>query len=176
MKKLLIVGGSNGVGLSLAKLAVENGYFAVIADICEPDPVAGLNETNSEWVPCNLLEFNADLFQQLSGDKDICGLMITAGIGRVSAFEDLHFAEIKKTLDINTVSALEIISIFYKRISGAEKFMCGVMCSIAGLVSSPLFSVYAASKEGNCQQDTQCFTGFPQGYQIQRRRKLNGRA
>jgi glycerol-3-phosphate cytidylyltransferase-like family protein len=72
--------------------------------------------------------------------------MITAGFGRVADFEFFHTAEIRNMLTVNTVSTIQIIRIFYDRIKSDKTFYCGVMGSISGLISSPMTSVYAASK------------------------------
>ncbi|MBR4880340.1 MAG: SDR family NAD(P)-dependent oxidoreductase [Clostridia bacterium] len=77
--------------------------------------------------------------------------MITAGFGRVCDFEYLHPAEIDNLFKVNSAAAIKIISAFYDRIKANEPFYCGVMGSIAGLVSSPMFSVYAATKAALCR-------------------------
>ena len=68
------------------------------------------------------------------------------GIGRIAEFECLHPVEIEKLIKINTTSAISIIRAFYHRIKSHDDFYCGVMVSIAGFMSSPFFSVYAATK------------------------------
>lgn len=62
--------------------------------------------------------------------------MLTAGFGRVAPFEALSITEIHNMMQINATSSIQILKYFYT----------GVMVFIAGIVSSPLFSVYAASK------------------------------
>jgi glycerol-3-phosphate cytidylyltransferase len=54
-------------------------------------------------------------------------------------------------MNVNAVAVLKIIRMFYQRIKSQDNFYCGVMGSIAGLVSSPMFSVYAASKAAVCR-------------------------
>lgn len=46
---------------------------------------------------------------------------------------------------------MRIIQQFYERIKGSRPFFSGIVGSIAGLVSSPLFSVYAATKAAICR-------------------------
>lgn len=77
--------------------------------------------------------------------------MITAGFGRVCGFEFIHFAEIQNMMQVNSVAVMKIIRFFYERIKSTKTFYCGVMGSIAGIVSSPMFSVYAASKASLCR-------------------------
>ena len=99
----------------------------------------------------NLFDLDESMIQRLAEDQSVELLMITAGIGRVASFEYLHPAEIQKLMQINSVSAMKIIRAFYGRIKSNKDFYCGIMGSIAGLVSSPLFSVYAASKAAICR-------------------------
>ena len=150
--KAVIVGGSNGIGLAIGINLIKRGYFLEILDVIAPDE--GLFEGFSKdysYHYCNLLDFNTELFEELSKDDGIDFLMIATDIGRVSDFEYLHIAEIDKTLCINAVSAMKIIRVFYDRIKSNVSFYCGVMGAIAGIVSSPMFSVYAASKAAICR-------------------------
>lgn len=146
MKKAVVVGGSNGIGLAITKALMNKGYFVFILDKTEPDKNI-LNESlNFTYKHIDLLDFDIQLFENLRNDKKIDLLMITAGFGRVAKFEYLHIGEIKNIIEVNTISAIKIINIFYDRIKSHDTFYCGIMGSIAGMVSSPLFSVYAASK------------------------------
>lgn len=98
-----------------------------------------------------MLDLDEALIGQLKDDPKVTLLMITAGIGRVADFEYLHTAEIQKLMNINAVAVLKIVRLFYERIKSERRFYCGVMGSIAGLISSPMFSVYAASKAAVCR-------------------------
>ncbi len=150
MKKAVIVGGSNGIGLAIANDLIRRGYHACIVDMQEPEQNA-LQEQMYTYYPCNLLDFDEDLFTELAKQQDISLLMITAGFGRVASFENLHPAQIDNMLKVNTAAGIKIIRYFYERINSAEDFYCGFMGSIAGWCSSPLFSVYAASKAAMCR-------------------------
>lgn len=150
MKKAIVVGGSNGIGLVISQQLIKRGYHIIIVD--RESPKEGLFKQDTyTYFASNLLDFNSSLFQELAKDLDINLLMITAGIGRGCSFENLHLGEIRNLLTINLSSILQILSIFYSRIKNKTPFYCGVMGSIAGLISSPLFSVYAASKAGLCR-------------------------
>ncbi len=150
MKQAVIVGGSNGIGLAIARNFIQKGYHACILDRVEPASGV-LPEGAFSYYPCDMLELPEELFRGLSADPQVEALMITAGFGRVADFEYLHTAEIERMLTVNTVTGLKIVRLFYDRIKGEEPFFCGMMGSIAGLVSSPMFSVYAASKAAVCR-------------------------
>lgn len=149
-KKAVVVGGGNGIGLAIADNLIKQGYYVSIVDLHDPHD----NITKPEmydYYPCNLLYFDDLLFEKLANDEDVSCLVITAGIGRVADFEYLHYAEVKNLMNINATSLMEIIRIFYSRIKNTKPFYCAVMGSIAGLVSSPMFSAYAASKAAVCR-------------------------
>ena len=145
MKKALIIGGSNGIGLAIAHQLILKQYTLVVLDLVKPQ------DLECDFHYFNMLDMDEDLLVSLSQDRAISVLMITAGIGRVCGFEFLHPVEIEKLMTIDSVSTLKIFRFFYNRISSKEDFYTGVMGSIAGLVSSPLFSVYAAAKASICR-------------------------
>lgn len=151
MKKAVVVGGSNGIGLSVTKALIEKGYHPVILDKCPPDSSVGFVPESYTYHSCDLLDLDDTLITQLSDDETVELLMITAGFGRVADFEYLHPGEIQNMLQVNLVAGVRIIRLFYHRINNVRPFYCGMMGSIAGLVSSPMFSVYAASKAGICR-------------------------
>ena len=150
MKRAIVVGGSNGIGLAIAKKLIADGYFVHIFDRTEPQKDSA-DPAGYEYIPCNLLDFSTEIFTEYAKDSSVELLMITAGFGRVCDFEYLHPAEIDNLFKVNSAAAIKIISAFYDRIKANEPFYCGVMGSIAGLVSSPMFSVYAATKAALCR-------------------------
>lgn len=149
MKKAIVVGGSNGIGLSVVNELSNRGYNVIVVDICEPDK--NISIKNYEYISTNLYDFDENLFVELSKDLDVEALVITAGLGRIANFEDIHISEIQKIFEINTIAMLKILKIFYNRIINLTPFYCGVMGSIAGIISSPMFAVYAASKAAICR-------------------------
>ena len=144
-KKAIIVGGSNGIGLAIAKGLLSKGYFLTICDRCEPDSTI-LPEGAFLYHYCDLTDFDETLFRELAADPDAELLMITAGFGRVADFQAHHIAEIDRMMTVDATSTLKILRIFYDRILGQQPFYTGVMGSIAGWLSSPAASVYAAAK------------------------------
>ena len=151
MKKACIVGGSNGIGLAISLELIKKGYHVFIFDVSEPDRNFIKDLSSYTYVKYNLLDFYIEPFRELASDDELDLLMITAGIGRCSHFENLSLGEVNNILNINTVSAIKIIKIFYDRIKNEKKFYCGIMGSISGFINSPLFSVYSASKAAICR-------------------------
>lgn len=147
MKKAVVVGGSNGIGLAVGKNLIDRGYHLIVCDRTKPEKGI-LPSGLFHYYYCNLLDFDEELFGELSADADVDVLFITAGIGRVAVFQAHHIAEIEKMLTVNTVSTIKIFRIFYERIHSNKTFYSGVMGSISGWISTPAASVYAASKAG----------------------------
>mgnify|MGYP004529988663 CR=1 FL=1 len=150
MYKALIFGGSNGIGLAIGKYLTTQNYNLIICDLHEPEE--GILPNGSfTFQHFNMLDYDYAAIETLSKDKDIQLLMITAGIGRVADLEYLHPGEIHNLITIDLDSTLRILRSFYERINSDSLFYAGVMGSIAGWISSPMFSVYAAAKAGVCR-------------------------
>ena len=145
MKKAVVVGGSNGIGLAVGKELIGKGYFLEVLDRVAPED--GILDSGSfRFTHCDLLDFDEDIFTMLSQDPSVSVLMITAGIGRICDFQYFHTAEIEKMLTIDTVSTIKILRIFYDRMLEKEDFYTGVLGSISGWMSSPSAAVYASAK------------------------------
>lgn len=143
MKNALVVGGANGIGLSIAtELAnrsdVENVYIVDKASLSE------------EFVNDKFKAYQFDLTQEdysiFDKFQDIDTLMITAGFGRLALFKDVDESMIPLSFNVNTIPVMRIIKRFYNKLESQHNFYCGVMVSIAGFMSSPFFSIYAATK------------------------------
>ena len=143
MKIALVVGGANGIGLSIAtELAgrpdIEKVYIVDKAPISEEYA----NE-KFEHYQFDLTQEDYSIFDKF---HDIDTLMITAGFGRLALFKDVEENMISLSFNVNTIPVMRIIKRFYNKLESQKDFYCGVMVSIAGFMSSPFFSIYAATK------------------------------
>lgn len=143
MRRALVVGGANGIGLAIATLlAQEKEYDKVyIVDRATIAPEYMCNKF--EHIAFDLRNDDYSLFDRFS---DIDTLMITAGFGRLAHFTDIDEKHIVDSFSVNTTAVIRIIHHFYDMLLAHDNFYCGIMGSIAGFISSPLFSVYGASK------------------------------
>lgn len=133
------MGGSNGIGLSIA-LELSDRYDVTIIDKVAPAP---------QWADkFNYEQFDLTLDDYAIFDRylDIDLLMITAGFGRLALFQDIEEPLIQQYFQVNTIPVMRIIKRFYSRLLSSQPFYCGVMVSIAGYMSSPFYSVYSATK------------------------------
>lgn len=143
MKRALVVGGANGIGLSIAtELANRNEcdkiYIVDRAGVADEDM-----HPKFKSYQFDLSNEDYSFFRQFD---DIDTLMITAGFGRLALFKDLDEQYIINSMNVNAIAVMRLIHHFYDKISANTDFYCGVMVSIAGFMSSPFFSVYGASK------------------------------
>lgn len=143
MKRALVVGGANGIGLSIAtELArrddCEKVYIVDRVSIAEEN-----YHPKIESYQFDLTNADYSFFNRFA---DIDTLMITAGFGHLALFKDLDEQYIINSMNVNATAVMRLIHHFYDKIHGREDFYCGVMVSIAGFMSSPFFSVYGASK------------------------------
>ncbi|MBO7624338.1 MAG: SDR family NAD(P)-dependent oxidoreductase, partial [Bacteroidales bacterium] len=146
-KNALVVGGGNGIGLAIALELLRQGAKVTVIDRVAPDDSVCAVSDSLTFRQENLLN---DDFSFLEEYKEVDALMITAGFGRVTRFETILPAEISNSFQVNAVSLFKIIRFFYDRMLGKEDFYCGVMGSIAGLLTSPLFALYGATKAAVC--------------------------
>lgn len=143
MKRVLIVGGANGIGLSIAKtLTAREGIKKVY--IVDKQPLA--DEYKEEKIVSYQFDLTDENYFIFDRFDDIDALMITAGFGRLALFEDIDEKMIPLYFNVNTVAVIRVIKHFYDRLLSKDDFYCGVMVSIAGFMSSPFFSLYGATK------------------------------
>ncbi|UKK63511.1 SDR family NAD(P)-dependent oxidoreductase [Prevotella communis] len=143
MKRILVVGGANGIGLSIAtelskRTEVERIYIVDKAPLLEE-----FNHPKFESFQFDLTNEDYSFFERFT---DINALMITAGFGKLALFKDVQESYIVNSFNVNTIPVLRLVHKFYGKLEAHENFYCGVMVSIAGFMSSPFFAVYGATK------------------------------
>lgn len=145
MKEALVIGGSNGIGLAITLELQKQGYLVHVVDKTQNDLFDSSNDIHFELV--NLLSTD---FSFLEHYKSIDTLVITAGFGRIAPFEDILEQEIQNSFQVNSIAVLKVLHFFFPKMKERALFHCAVMGSIAGLISSPLFATYGATKAALC--------------------------
>lgn len=143
IKRILVVGGANGIGLSIAtELAkcdsVEKVYIVDKAPLAEE-----FHNNKFEAFQFDLTNVDYSFFDRFT---DINAVMITAGFGKLSLFKDVPESYIMNSFNVNTIPVMRLVHKFYDKLEAKEEFYFGVMVSIAGFISSPFFAVYGATK------------------------------
>lgn len=143
IRRILVIGGANGIGLAIAhELALRETTEKVYVVDKVPLKECYAHE-KIEAFQFDLTNKDYSFFDRFT---DINALMITAGFGKISLFKDIPEQHIIDSFNVNTIPVIRLIKRFYPKIESSEDFYCGVMDSIAGWMSSPLFSVYGATK------------------------------
>lgn len=143
MKRVLIVGGANGIGLSMAKVLTSKEDIEKVYIVDKAPLPQEYKETKIEDYQFDLTNADYSIFDQF---QDIDGLIITAGFGKLALFKDIQEEQISTYFNVNTIAVIRVIKHFYDRMLSQQDFHCGVMVSIAGFMSSPFFSLYGATK------------------------------
>lgn len=143
IKRILVVGGANGIGLAIAQEMAGR-------DTTEKVYVVDKAPLKEQYAHPKIESFQFDLTDEdytfFDCFSDIDSLMITAGFGRLALFKDVTEQHIVDSFNVNTIPVLRLIKRFYLKLEGENDFYCGVMDSIAGWMSSPFFAVYGATK------------------------------
>ncbi len=143
MKRILVVGGANGIGLSVATLLAQRPETeqVYIVDKAPLDPAHTLPKMQA--FEFDLTSADYSIFNQFN---DIDGLFITVGFGRLALFNDVAEELITTYFQVNTIAVIRVLKHFYPKLLSTSNFHCGVMVSIAGFMTSPFFSLYGATK------------------------------
>lgn len=143
MRKALIVGGANGIGLSIATIFANREDYEKIYIVDKVLIDEEFNNKKFESIQFDLTSEDYSIFDRF---KDVDTLMITAGFGKLSLFRDVSEQYITSSFAVNSVAPVRIIHHFMDKLTNEENFLCGVMVSIAGFMTSPFFAVYGATK------------------------------
>lgn len=143
MKRILVVGGANGIGLAIAHemASRENTEKVYVVD-----KAPFMEEYTHPKIQSFLFDLTNEDYSFFDRFDDIDALMITAGFGKLALFKDVPENYITNSFNVNTIPVLRLVHRFYRKLEAKEDFYCGVMVSIAGFMSSPFFAVYGATK------------------------------
>lgn len=143
MDKILVVGGANGIGLSIATELAKKAETKKVY-IFDKSPIASGNVLPK--MVYHQFDLTSEDYSIFDSYQDIDCLMITAGFGRLALFKDISEKMIATYFNVNTIGVIRIIKHYYDKLLKDDNFYCGVMVSIAGFMSSPFFSLYGATK------------------------------
>lgn len=143
-KRALVIGGTSGIGFSIGKELFLRNYNKVFL-LGRNYPVEEI-QYNMEYIKFDLLKDDYNKINDIIEKYDIDTIIISAGFGRVSFFSDIDDDEIVNMFTVNSIAPIRIIKMFYDKLESKKDINCVVISSISGFVSSPLFSVYSATK------------------------------
>ena len=143
MRRILIVGGANGIGLAIATQLAERAQTEKVYVV---DKAMLADEHQHPKIEASQFDLTSEDYSFFDHFDDIDALMVTAGFGKLALFRDVPEQHIIDSFQVNTIATLRLIKRFYHKLDSQNDFYCGVMVSISGFMSSPFFSVYGATK------------------------------
>lgn len=139
----LVVGGSSGIGLSIAINLSECPEYEIVHVVDIKDYPAEFISDKIKFHRCDLCNGDWTIFIEID---DIQALYITAGFGHLRLFQDYDESYIQNSFYVNALAPMQIIRHYYSILCSRQSFHCAIMVSIAGKLCSPLFSIYSATK------------------------------
>ncbi len=142
MEKIVIIGGTSGIGLSLAIELRQrfNDSNILIIGRNKPDKLCDkhnfyfhkidLSLPNNDWKFCQNSNY----------------VIYAAGVGKISKFDEIRDEDISKTISINATNVIQLINSKKKELKSLDDCKISVVTSIAGKIPSPLFAIYGATK------------------------------
>jgi short-subunit dehydrogenase len=149
----IVTGASTGIGLELARLAVEKGYDLIVAaDEPQIEEAAGRLRSGGG----DVVAVEADLATLAGVDKlydaaradgrPVELLMANAGRGLGDGFLDQDFDEAKRVVDTNVVGTIYLVHRVGRDMRAANKGRILLTGSIAGFMPGAFQAVYNATK------------------------------
>ncbi|MEN2434269.1 SDR family oxidoreductase [Weeksellaceae bacterium A-14] len=154
-KTVLITGGCSGIGKIMARKALERGVAKlIILDIDEK----GLSVLKQEFLTYKIpvIGFCTDLsseeavlhtVSQMSSEGLAPDILINnAGVVTGKFFHEHSHAEIERNIRVNSLAPMHLTRALLPGMMSRNRGAVCTISSLAGLVSNPKMSVYAASK------------------------------
>lgn len=154
-KYTLITGGSNGIGLELAKIFAENRHNLIIVarnkDNLEyiKSKLENKYKVIVEIIQCDLSEYKAfEKIIKIVEEKDLIvdNLINNAGIGSFGFFSEAEEGLEEKLININIISLTTLTKYFLKKMIEMKTGGILNVGSTAAFVGGPKMSMYYSSK------------------------------
>ncbi|ALK32452.1 SDR family NAD(P)-dependent oxidoreductase [Burkholderia plantarii] len=151
MATWLITGANRGLGLEIARAALDAGD-RVLATARDPAPIAAALDGFGERLATTRLDVTdaasiaaaVDLARQRFGGIDV--LVNNAGYGQLGPFELISPAAIERQFDTNVFGAFEVTRAVLPVMRAQRSGHVVTLSSIAGLIGIEGASIYCASK------------------------------
>lgn len=152
-KIILITGGASGIGKQMSRILLNKHNTVIIWDNNKENLDQTIQELSSSG---NIYGFCVDITQndliRISLDEvfneigPVDVLINNAGIVIGKYFHEHTCADIRRTLEVNTIAPISLANEVLKRmINRNTGYICNIASS-AGIISNPKMSVYAGSK------------------------------
>ena len=112
IKKLLVVGGANGIGLSIVNEMVSRD---TVKKVYVVDKAPFPEEYKNSKIEGFIFDLTTEDYSFFDRFANINALMITAGFGQLALFKDVSEQHIIDSFNVNTIPVLRLIKRFYKQ-------------------------------------------------------------
>jgi 3-oxoacyl-[acyl-carrier protein] reductase len=155
MRKVVITGGSRGLGLGIAQKLVDDGFEVIaVARRSTRELEAALRANNDgvqrlHFVPFDLSEIEKipDLAKQLRAEfGHIYGLVNNAAIGTGGILSNARIAQIQSQIQLNTTSPIVLSKYLLRSMMTGDGGRIVNVSSIVGFTGYSGLSVYSATK------------------------------
>lgn len=147
MERVLITGGTRGIGRQTAILFKESGYEVFVTYVKSSDEAEKLNKLGINTIRADVSDFGAMLeAKKKIGSVDI--LVNNAGISHWGLLSDMKIEEWQRILDVNLTGAFNCIKLFSPDMVNKK---CGSIVNISsmwGVTGGSCEAAYSASKAG----------------------------
>lgn len=142
MDRIVIFGGTSGLGLSLAIELRQrfNKSNILIVGRNKPDEFCDRYNLNFHKIDLSSLNNNWKFCQNSNY------IIYTSGVGKISKFDEIEDKDINKTISINATNVIQLINSKKKELKSLDDCKISVVTSIASKIPSPLFAIYGATK------------------------------
>ena len=136
MKKILIIGGSKGVGNAIVKSLVDN------------HKIYNISRTPPELEHTNLVHFTCDVLssQDLPTIEEIDTLIYCPGSINLKPISRLHLDDFRNDFEINVVSAVKVIQQYLPNLKKGKNPNILLFSTVAAKLGMPFHASVAAAK------------------------------
>lgn len=145
MKKVLVTGGTKGIGLAIAKLFAEKGFDVTVTGRSNPS----YNSKNFSFLSVDFSdEKSFSAFLETLPQKNFDILINNAGINRVAPFDQIIVKDFDDIIDVNLRLPFLITQQVLSHMKSNQFGRIINIASIFGVVSKEFRASYSSSKFG----------------------------
>ncbi len=154
IKKVLITGGSSGIGLELAKKFAADGHMLLLAASNEEKLLEAKQILETYHVPVSIYTLNLakqgaaeQLYRAVQKDGHIIDVLVNnAGIGTIGAVEQISVEDDEALMVLNMMTPVVLTKLFIKDMYKRHSGRILNVCSTGAYQPGPYTASYYASK------------------------------